>query len=184
MPQPTRPALRGARTSPSAFPVQPIAPQSPHIDQPSPAGPSPPQHAHRTPPRSYQTCRARQGVQLGTHAFHVLQRVGHLAHGPSRRLRQRRADVARESRTSSMRACTRRKDWRRGDDAPMTIPRRLLVDPVNACGYQLVSRDVAPRARTVWPTLSMAGFCTPRTTMARRSRSFPEMPCGMLPYTL
>ncbi len=28
------------------------------------------------------------------------------------------------------------------DDAPMTTPRRLLVDPVNACDYHLVSRCV------------------------------------------
>ena len=28
------------------------------------------------------------------------------------------------------------------DDGPMTTPRRLLVDPVNACDYHLVSRCV------------------------------------------
>ena len=74
---------------------------------------------------------------MGTHAFGVLQHVGHLAQGASRKPRERRADVARESETSAI--DTARSDR---DDAPMTTPRRLLVDPVNACDYHLVSRCV------------------------------------------
>ena len=73
----------------------------------------------------------------GTHAFRVLHGVGDLARGASREPRRRRADVARDFGTSAIDTPAADRD-----DAAMTTPRRLLVDPVNACDYHLVSRCV------------------------------------------
>ena len=90
-----------------------------------------------TPTASGHTRRGSDWMRLRTHAPRVLQRVGQLARGVPGAPRRCRAEVARQRETLSIDTAGSIRD-----DAPMTVPRRLLVAPDNACDYHLVSRCV------------------------------------------
>ena len=77
-------------------------------------------------------------LAIGTHAFGVLQRVGKISHaalpassGDAGPMSYGRSGCFAIDSAAAV-----------GHDAAMTTPRRLLIDPVNACDYHIVSRCV------------------------------------------